>query len=65
MSLTGEMSFIKCKLGPDVQQEVLECSMFPSAEKHYGDADFILQQDLTSAQTTKKKKKHRPCYPCT
>ncbi len=34
-------------------QEILEHFMLPSADKLYGDADFIFQQDLAPAHTVK------------
>ncbi len=34
-------------------QEILEHFMLPSADKLYGDADFIFQQDLAPAYTAK------------
>ncbi len=34
-------------------QEILEHFMLPSADKLYGDADFIFQQDLAPAHTAK------------
>ncbi len=36
-----------------IYQEILEHFMLPSADKLYGDADFIFQQDLAPAQTAK------------
>ncbi len=36
-----------------VYQEILEHFMLPSADKLYGDADFIFQQDLAPAHTAK------------
>ena len=35
---------------------VLEHFMLPSADKHYGDSDFIFQQDLAPAHTAKTTK---------
>ena len=34
-------------------QELLEHFLLPSADKFYGDADFIFQQDLAPAHTAK------------
>ncbi len=36
-----------------IYQEILEHVMLPSADKLYGDADFIFQQDLAPAHTAK------------
>ncbi len=36
-----------------IYQEILEHSMLPSADKLYGDANFIFQQDLAPAHTAK------------
>ncbi len=38
---------------PQSTQEILEHFMLPSADKLYGDADFIFQQDLAPAHTAK------------
>ncbi len=37
----------------EIYQEILEHFMLPSADKLYGDADFIFQQDLAPAHTAK------------
>ncbi len=37
----------------DIYQDILEHFMLPSADKLYGDADFIFQQDLAPAHTAK------------
>ncbi len=42
-----------CFLRSTVNQESLEHFMHPSADKLYGDADFIFQQDLAPAHTAK------------
>ncbi len=42
-----------CFLKSTVNQEILEHFMLPSADKLYGDADFIFQQDLAPAHTAK------------
>ncbi len=36
-----------------IYQDILEHFMLPSADKLYGDADFIFQQDLAPAHTAK------------
>ncbi len=38
---------------PSQYQDILEHFMLPSADKLYGDADFIYQQDLTPTHTAK------------
>ncbi len=47
------LCFLKSKINAAVYQEILEHIMLPSANKLYGDADFILQQDLAPAHTAK------------
>ncbi len=42
-----------CFLKSTVNQEILEHFMLSSADKLYGDADFIFQQDLAPAHTAK------------
>ncbi len=42
-----------CFLKSTVYQEILEHFMLPFADKLYGDADFIFQQDLAPAHTAK------------
>ncbi len=37
----------------DIYQDILEHFMLPSADKLYGEADFIFQQDLAPAHTAK------------
>ncbi len=39
-----------------IYQEILEHLMLPSADKLYGDADFIFQQDLAADHTAKSTK---------
>ena len=53
----GSLCFIKSKVNAAIYQEILEHFMLPSADKLYGDADFLFQQDLApahSAKTTSK-----------
>ncbi len=45
----GPLCFIKST----IYQEILEHFMLPSADKLYGDADFIFQHDLAPAHTAK------------
>ncbi len=44
----GPLCFIKSKVNAAVYQEDLEHFMLPSADKIYGDADFIFQQDFST-----------------
>ncbi len=48
----GPLCFLKTVTAP-VYQEILEHFTLPSADKLYGDADFIFQQDLAPAHTAK------------
>ncbi len=45
--------FSESTVNAAIYQEILEHSMLPSADKLYGDADFIFQQDLAPAHTAK------------
>ncbi len=49
----GPLCFPKSTVNAAIYQEILENFMLPSADKLYGDADFIFQQDLTPADTAK------------
>ncbi len=49
----GPLGFLKSIVNAAIYQEILELFMLPSADKLYGDADFIFQQDLTTAHTAK------------
>ncbi len=49
----GPLCFLKCSVNAAIYQEILEHFMLPSADKLYGDADFIFQQDLAPAHTAK------------
>ncbi len=49
----GPLCFLKSTVNAAIYQEILEHFMLPSAEKLYGDADFIFQQDLAPAHTAK------------
>ncbi len=42
------LCFIKSKVNAAVYQEILEHVMLPSADKLYGDADFLFQQDFST-----------------
>ncbi len=45
--------FLKSTVNAAIYQEILEHFMLASADKLYGDADFIFQQDLAPAHTAK------------
>ncbi len=47
------LCFLKSTVNAAIYQEILEHFMLPSADKLYGDADFIFQQDLAPAHTVK------------
>ncbi len=49
----GPVCFLKSTVKAAIYQEILEHFMLPSADKLYGDADFIFQQDLAPAHTAK------------
>ncbi len=49
----GPLCFLKSTVNTAIYQEILEHFMLPSANKLYGDADFIFQQDLAPAHTAK------------
>ncbi len=49
----GPLCFLKSTVNTAIFQEILEHFMLPSADKLYGDADFIFQQDLAPAHTAK------------
>ncbi len=51
--LCGPLCFLKSKVNAAIYQEILEHFMLPSADKLYGDADFIFQQDLAPAHAAK------------
>ncbi len=55
MSSSGVVAlcFLKSTVNAAIFQEILEHFMLPSADKLYGDADLIFQQDLTPAHTAK------------
>ncbi len=45
----GPLCFLKSTVNAAIYQEILEHFMLPSADKLYGDAAFIFQQDLAPA----------------
>ncbi len=49
----GPLFFLKSTVNAAIYQEILEHFMLPSADKLYGDADFIFQQDLAPAHSAK------------
>ncbi len=49
----GTLCFLKSTVNAAIYQDILEHFMLPSADKLYGDADFIFQQDLAPAHTAK------------
>ncbi len=49
--------FSEVTVNAAIYQDILEYSMCPSADKLYGDADFIFQQDLAPAPTAKGTKR--------
>ncbi len=44
---------MKSTINAAIYQEILELFMLPFADKLYGDADFIFQQNLAPAHTAK------------
>ncbi len=50
------LCFLKSTVNAAIYQEILEHFMLPYADKRYGDADFIFQQDLWPAYTAKATK---------
>ncbi len=49
----GPLCFLKSTVNAAIYQDILEHFVLPSADKLYGDADFIFQQDLAPAHTAK------------
>ncbi len=49
----GPLCFLKSTANAVIYQEILEPFMLPSADKHYGNADFISQQDMAPAHAAK------------
>ncbi len=49
----GPLCFLKSTVNAGIYQDILEHFMCLSADKLYGDADFIFQQDLAPAHTAK------------
>ncbi len=49
----GPLCFLKSTVNAAIYQEILDHFMLPSADKLYGDAAFIFQQDLSPVHTAK------------
>ncbi len=49
----GPLCFLKSTVNASIDQDILEHFMLPSADKLYGDADFIFQQDVAPVYTAK------------
>ncbi len=52
----GPLCFLKSTVNAAIYQEILEHLLHPPADKLYGDADFMFQQDLAPVHTTKATK---------
>ena len=50
------LCFIMSRVNTVIYQDILEHFMLPSADKLYGDADYIFQQDLAPAHSAKSTK---------
>ncbi len=48
------LCFLKSTVNASIYQEILDHFMLPSADKLYGDADFIFQQDFSTLPTVPK-----------
>ncbi len=53
----GPLCFLKSTVNEAIYQDILENFMLSSADKLYGDADFIFQQDLAPAHSAKGTKR--------
>ncbi len=49
----GPLCFLKSTVNAAIYQDILDHFMLPAADKLYGDADFISQQDLAPAHSAK------------
>ncbi len=49
----GPLRFLKSTVNAAIYQDILEHFLLPSADKLYGDADFMFQLDLAPAHTAK------------
>ncbi len=52
----GPLCFLKSTVNAAIYQDILEHFMLPSADKVYGDADYIFQQDMAPAHTAVKER---------
>ncbi len=52
-SAVGSLCFLKSTFNAAIYREILEHFTLSSADKLYGEADFIFQQDLALAHTAK------------
>ncbi len=52
-AVVGLLCFLKSAVNAAIYQDILEHFMLPSADKLYGDADFIFQQDVAPVHTAK------------
>ncbi len=57
----GPLCFLKNNVTTPIYQDILEHFMLLSADQHFKDADFILQQDLTPVHTAKSTKSTKSC----
>ncbi len=53
----GPLCFLKSRVNAAIYQEILEHFVLSSADKLYGDADFIFQEDFAPAHTDKGTKR--------
>ena len=52
----GPLCFLKSTVNAAIYQDILEQFMLPSADRLYGDGDFIFELDLAPAHTAKSTK---------
>ncbi len=50
----GPLCFIRSMVNAAIYQEILEHFMLPAADKLYGDADFLFQQDFSTCPQWKQ-----------
>ncbi len=53
-AVVGPLCFIKSKVNSAIYQEILKHFMFTSADKLYGDADLLFQQDFSTCPHCQK-----------
>ncbi len=56
-TVVDPLCFLKSTVNAAIYQVILEYFMLPSADKLYGDADLIFQQDLAPAHTAEGTKR--------